>query len=151
MQSPAQKAGGQRAQTAGLLIIRISVGIYLCALGFSRISWLMDAEPLTSQLAAWFSSAPPASRWYLERVLPGAPIFARVLPIATMAGGAALVLGFWTRLGALLSLILVVSAQLASALILKPAYVANPDGLLLAGSLLGIAIGGGRLPLSLRK
>jgi uncharacterized membrane protein YphA (DoxX/SURF4 family) len=151
MQSPVQKPGAQKGQTAGLLLIRICVGVYLCALGFSRISWLMDATPLTSTLSAWIPESPTASRWYLERVLPGAPIFARVLPLASMAGGLALVLGFWTRLAAGLSFLLLLNVQLASALLFRTTYLVNPHGLLLAGALLGIAIGGGRLPLSLRK
>ena len=151
MQPSVQKPGGQKAQIAGLVLIRICVGLYLFALGLSRISWLVDAAPLTSTLSSWLSEAPPASRWYLERVVPGAPIFARVLPLATMTGGLALAVGFWTRLAAVLSFLLVVNVQLASALLFRTAYLSNPAGLLLAGTLLGVAVGGARLPLSLRK
>ena len=72
--------------------------------GFEKASWLIDATPLATQLASWLPDAPTASRWYLERIIPGAPVFARVIPLGAMIGGVALAVGFWTRIAAAMSL-----------------------------------------------
>ena len=101
--------------------------------------------------SSWLTDAQPVSRWYLERIMPGAPVFARLLPLGALLGGVALVLGFWTRLAAGFSLLLVLGLQLAAGSMFKLGYLADAGGLLLAGVLLGLTVGGGKLPLSVRK
>ena len=151
-QSPdGQRIGGQRGPATGLMLVRVTVGVYLFFTGVGKASWLLDSTPLGAQLSQWLAQATPVSRWYLERVMPGAPIFARLIPLAEMAGGLALVLGFWTRLAAALALLMVLNLQLAAAAMFQYAYLTDPAGLPLLGALLGLMIGGGRLPLSLRK
>jgi uncharacterized membrane protein YphA (DoxX/SURF4 family) len=83
--------------------------------------------------------------------MPAAPIFARVIPVAEMIGGLALALGFWTRLAASLCLVMVLNVQLAAAAMFKYSYLADGTGLPLVGALLGLMIGGAKLPLSLRR
>jgi uncharacterized membrane protein YphA (DoxX/SURF4 family) len=146
-----QKSGGQKGQAVGLTLIRITVGVYLFFMGVSKVSWLLDSTPLASQLSQWLGDATPISRWYLDRVMPGAPIFARIIPLAEMAGGLALALGFWTRIAAALCLLMVLNFQLAAAAMFKYSYLTDATGLPLLGALLGLMIGGGRLPLSLRR
>ena len=133
------------------MLIRVTVGIYLFFIGVSKIPWLLDSTPLANQLAGWLSQATPISRWYLDRVMPGAPIFARLIPLAEMIGGLALVLGFWTRLAAALCLVIVLNFQLAAAAMFRYSYLTDATGLPVIGALLGLMIGGGRLPLSVRK
>ena len=140
-----------KGQAAALVIIRIAAGIAIFFFGFSRADWLLDSRPLTTQLSEWLANAPVTSRWFLERVLPGAPVFARLIPAGAMAGGLALVLGCWTRIAAALSLLGVLSIEIADGSILKYEYLNNAGRVTLAGALLGLMIGGGRLPLSLRK
>jgi uncharacterized membrane protein YphA (DoxX/SURF4 family) len=147
-----QKSGGsQQAQAAGLMLIRVTLGAYLFFLGLRKASWLLDSSPLTSQLSLWLSQATPVNRWYLERVVPGAPVFARLVPLGEMIGGLALFLGFWTRLVAGLVFLMVLNFQLAGAAMFKFAYLTDATGLPLLGALLGLTIGGARLPFSLRK
>jgi uncharacterized membrane protein YphA (DoxX/SURF4 family) len=146
-----QKSGGQKGQAIALVVIRICVGTYLFFLGLHKLPWLLDAKPLSDRLALWLVDATPASRWYLERMMPGVPVFARLVPIAEMAGGLALVLGFWTRVAAGLSLLMILNFQIAAAEIFKFTYLTNPNGLPLVGALLGLVVGGRRLPLSLRN
>jgi uncharacterized membrane protein YphA (DoxX/SURF4 family) len=151
-QSPgAQKFSGQKGQAAGLMLVRITLGIYLFFMGLAKVSWLLDSTPLASQLSQWLSEATPISRWYLERMAPGAPIFARIIPLAEMTGGLALALGFWTRLAAALCLVMVLNFQVASAAMFRYSYLTDATGLPVLGALLGLMIGGGRLPWSLRK
>ena len=148
--SPVQKSGGQ-GQAVGLMLVRIAVGIYLFFLGLGKASWLFDSTPLAHQLSQFLADATPISRWYLERIMPGAPIFARLIPLAEMVGGLTLALGIWTRLAAALCLVMVLNFQLAAAAMFKYAYLTDATGLPVVDALLGLMIGGGRLPLSLRK
>ncbi len=110
--------------------------------GFAKASWLFDATPLATQLASWLSDAPSASRWYLERIIPGAPVLARVVPLGAMTGGIALAFGFWTRIAAAISLVVVLSLQLGAGSMFRYGYLMDASGLPLVGSLLAVMIGG---------
>ena len=137
-----QKSG--RAQAAALVLLRVLLGVFMFFFGVDRASWLLDATPLATQLSSWLLDAPPASRWYLERIIPGAPVFARVVPVGAMLGGLALVAGFWTRMAALLSLVVVLSLQLGAGSMFRYAYLGDASGLPLLGGLLALMIGGDR-------
>ena len=94
----------------------------------------------------------PLSRWYLDTVaIPGAPVFARVVPIAELSAGAALILGFRVRLAAILTFLMVLNFHFASDLIFRYSYLINAYGLPILGGLLALAIGGRQLPFSLSK
>ena len=144
-------AGSATAQGLGLMLIRITAGIYLFSMGVSKVRWLLDSTPLTNQLSVWSAQATPLSQWYLERLLPGTPVFARLVPLAEMAGGLALAVGFWTRLVAGAMFLMILNYQLAAGAMFSSAYLTDGNGLPLLGSLLGLVLGGGRLPLSARK
>jgi uncharacterized membrane protein YphA (DoxX/SURF4 family) len=146
-----QRSGGRNSQEIGLMMVRLTVGVFLFFVGLGKISWLLDSTPLADQLSLWLAQATPASRWYLERIIPGAPIFARLVPLAQMLGGLALFVGFWTRLAAGLALLMVLNIHLAAGAMFTNAYLTDATALPLLGALLGLTIGGGQLPLSLRK
>jgi thiosulfate dehydrogenase (quinone) large subunit len=131
-----------RAQAAALLLLRVLVGVFMLFFGLDKASWLMDATPLANQLSSWLIDAPPASRWYLERIIPGAPVFARAVPLGAMLGGLALALGFWTRMAALGCLVVILSLQLGAGVMFRYAYLMDASGLPLVGSLLALMIGG---------
>jgi uncharacterized membrane protein YphA (DoxX/SURF4 family) len=143
--------GGRTGQGVGLMLIRVAVGAFLLFQGFEKLSWLLDTGPLTKQLASWLEAATPASRWYLERLLPATPVFARLVPLGEIVAGLALVVGFWTRLVAGLAFLMVLNYQIAGAAIFRYSFVMQPNALPVLGALLGLAIGGSRLPLSLSK
>jgi uncharacterized membrane protein YphA (DoxX/SURF4 family) len=135
-----QKSG--RAQAAALVLLRVLLGVFMFFFGVDKASWLLDATPLATQLSSWLLDAPPASRWYLERIIPGAPVFARIVPLGAMLGGLALALGFWTRMAALLSLVMVLSLQLGAGSMFRYTYLMDASGLPLVGGLLALMIGG---------
>ena len=139
-----QKPASGRAQTFALMLLRVCLGVFMFAFGFERASWLMDATPLSTQLASWLVDATPAGRWYLERVIPGAPVFARAVPLGAMVSGIALALGFWTRIAAVLSLVVVLSLQLGAGSMFKLTYLMDAGGLPVVGGLLAVMIGGER-------
>jgi uncharacterized membrane protein YphA (DoxX/SURF4 family) len=141
------EAGGSvqkpvRAQAAALVLLRVLLGVFMLFFGLDKASWLLDATPLATHLSSWLLDAPPASRWYLERIIPGAPVFARVVPLGAMLGGLALVLGFWTRMAAFVSLVMVVSLQLGAGSMFRYAYLMDASGLPLVGGLMALVIGG---------
>jgi uncharacterized membrane protein YphA (DoxX/SURF4 family) len=133
-----------RAQMLALVMLRVCMGVFMFFFGLGKIAWLLDATPLTTQLSSWLVDAPPASRWYLERIIPGAPVFARVVPLGAMVGGMALALGFWTRIAAALSLLMVLSLQLGAGSMFRYAYLLDASGLPLVGGLLALVVGGER-------
>ncbi len=138
-----RKTRGGLPQVVALVILRVCVGVYMFFFGLEKSAWLMDATPVAAQLSSWLVDAAPASRWFLERVIPGAPIFARLIPLASMAGGAGLVFGLWTRMAAALSVVAVLSLQLGSGVMFRYAYLADASGLPLAGALTALIISGG--------
>jgi uncharacterized membrane protein YphA (DoxX/SURF4 family) len=141
---PGQKAATGGPQITALLLLRVALGVFMFFFGLERASWLLDATPLVTQLAAWLPDAPPASRWYLERMIPGAPVFARLVPLGTMMSGIALALGLWTRIAAAISLVLVLSLQLGAGSMFRYAYLMDANGLPLIGGLIALVIGGER-------
>lgn len=136
------KRSGSRSQGAALLLLRVSIGVFMFFFGLEKASWLADSTPLARQLALWLADAPPLSRWYLERVIPGAPVFARLVPIGSMTAGLALALGLWTRIAAAVALVMVMSLQLGAGAMFRYAYLADASGLPLVGGLLALMIGG---------
>jgi uncharacterized membrane protein YphA (DoxX/SURF4 family) len=135
---------GGRAQTVALVLLRVCLGVFMFFVGLEKASWLLDATPLATQLSSWLLDAPPASRWFLERIIPGAPVMARVVPLGAMGGGIALALGLWTRMAAAMSLVVILSLQLGAGAMFRYAYLMDASGLPLVGGLLALMIGGER-------
>ena len=137
---------------AGLRALSLLMGVFLLFMGIDKWPWLTNDGVLAGRFQEWLASAPPASRWYLERVaIPGTPIFARLVPVAEMALGAALVCGFKVRVAAAIALVMVFNFHFASDVLFHYRYLTNGYGLPVLGGLLALALGGGRLPLSLSK
>jgi uncharacterized membrane protein YphA (DoxX/SURF4 family) len=135
-----------------LRIVSVALGVFLIFMGLDKIDWLTDSGFLMERLQEWRDSARPLPRWYLENVaLPGAPIFARVIPIAELTAGSALVLGLKVRLAAAFALLMVLNFHFASDIIVRYDYLINAYGLPILGGLLALAVGGARLPFSLSK
>lgn len=137
-----QRPLASRAQTVALATLRICLGVFMFFFGLERASWLLDASPVATQLSAWLLDAAPVSRWYLERIIPGAPVFARAVPLGAMAAGFALALGFWTRIAAALSLVVVLSLQLGAGSMFRYAYLSDASGLPLVGALMAMMVAG---------
>jgi uncharacterized membrane protein YphA (DoxX/SURF4 family) len=140
-------------QGTGLSILRICIGVFFLFEGIGKIRWFTTPSLLASQLASWSQAVPPGS-WshqYLERVaMPHASLFARLVPLAEMLSGAALVAGFWTPVFALLAFCMALNFQFASGALFKYSFLTSGFGLPTLGSTLALALGGVRLPWSIR-
>ena len=118
------------SHAGALRILSVMMGVFLVCMGLTKIDWLMDGGILTQLLQEWRGSARPLARWYLDTIaIPGAHVFARVVMLAEVAAGAALVLGVHVRLAAALALLMVLNFHLASDLIFYYSYLTNPYGL----------------------
>ena len=107
---------------------------------------------LQSRFQEWHDAGPPAVRWYLETIaMPGMPIFARIIPLAEISAGLAMIFGVWIRLAAALTFLMVVNFHFASDVMLHYEYLINAYGLPVLSGLLALAIGGARLPLSVSR
>lgn len=138
----------------GLALLRICLGVFFLCEGLGKLAWFADSSILIGRLAGWFADpgAATASRWYLSNVaMPGAAGFARLVPLGELAAGIALITGVWTRLAALLAFLMVLNIHLASGALFRMAFLTNGYGLPVLGGTLALAVGGLRLPLSLRK
>lgn len=139
---PVTRGATGTRQMVSAAVLRTCAGIYMVFYGFDKTGWLIDASPLATQLSAWLVDATSVSRWYLERIIPGAPVFARIIPIGSLLGGAGLVFGAWTRMAAALSLAIVLSLQLAEGAMFRLSYLRDAAGLLLTGALIALLIAG---------
>ena len=141
-------------QGIGLAVLRICLGLFFLFEGIGKLAWFADASILSGRLAGWLSEAGAGSpsRWFLVHVaIPGAPVFARLVPLGELATGVAFLTGIYTRPAALLAFLMVLNIHLASGALFKYAFLTNGYGLPVLGATLALAIGGVRLPLSLKR
>jgi len=132
---------------AGLRGLSVLMGVFLICMGLGKTAWLTDDGLLLAELERWQGLAPAASRWYLETVaIPASPLFARLVPLAELAAGAALVLGYRVQLAAALALVMVANFHFASGIMFTYGYLANGYGLPVLGGLFALAAGGAGLP-----
>lgn len=147
----ARVRGSAGPGAAGLRVLAIFLGVFLIFEGLGKLAWLGDSGHLSRQLQDWLKAAPPSSRWYLETfAIPGVPMFARLVTLGELAAGLALVLGFWTRIAATAAFLMVLNFHFASGRIFEYAFLTNGYGLPVLGGLLALAVGGTRLPWSVK-
>jgi len=140
-------------QATGLLVLRILIGIFFLFEGLGKLRWFTDTSILSGFFSTWNQSvaAGSVSAWYLSKIaVPGLRIFARLVPLAELFGGLALLVGLWTPLVAFLAFFMVLNIHIASGVIFKYSFLTNGYGLPVLGSTLALAIGGVRLRWSVR-
>jgi uncharacterized membrane protein YphA (DoxX/SURF4 family) len=141
-------------QGTGLAILRIAIGMFFVFESFLKISWLTDPSILAGQFASWSNTAAPGSisAAYLQRIaIPGAAIFARLVPLGEFVSGVSLVLGFWTPVFAFVAFFMALNFQIASGAVFRYSFLTSGYGLPVLGSTLALALGGVRLPWSVRS
>jgi uncharacterized membrane protein YphA (DoxX/SURF4 family) len=140
-------------QGTGLAITRICLGVFMLFQGLGKYQWFADTSILAGRFQEWVDVAAPGSisRLYLDHIaIPGLPVFARLVPLGEIASGLALIVGFYTPIFAFSAFFMVLNFAVASGLIFSYSYLTNGYGLPVLGSTLGLAVGGIRLPWSVR-
>lgn len=143
--------GGSVWGGRALVLLRVALGVFLIMKSLSKWGWLMDATPLATKLTAWSTRADvaAASRSYAHLLIPGAPVFGRLVLLGELGGGLALIGGVWTRPIAVLSALMVLNFQLASGGLLTVDFLADSSGLVVVAGLFALGLGGRNLPLSI--
>jgi uncharacterized membrane protein YphA (DoxX/SURF4 family) len=140
-------------QATGLVLLRIFIGVFFIFEGLGKIRWLLDTSQLAGMFSSWSQAAAPGSmnHWYLVHIaLPGLSVFARLVPLGEITSGLALVLGFWTPLFAFVAFFMALNFQIASGAVFKYSFLTSGYGLPVLGATLALALGGVRLPWSIR-
>ncbi|HEY8551354.1 MAG TPA: DoxX family protein [Vicinamibacterales bacterium] len=135
----------------GLLALRLCLGVFFLFEGLGKWGWLFKGELLARRLAAWQQGANEWSAWYLNTIaIPGVEVFARLVMLGELCCGLALLAGVFTRTAAALGFLMVLNFHVASGALFRADFLTNGYGLPVLGGLLALAIGGARLPWSLR-
>jgi uncharacterized membrane protein YphA (DoxX/SURF4 family) len=134
-----------------LRALALLLGVFFLFQGLNKLPWLLDSSILAERLQNWSRNAEPSQRWYIETIAaPGVPLFARLVPLAELSTGVALIVGFWPRLAAALALAMVANFHFALGSYFSRDFLIDGAGLPVIGGLLALAIGGGRLPYSVK-
>ena len=154
-QVQARMRGAAVAPGAGtaLRLLAIGIGIFFIGMCSSKVAWFTNSDILLQKFQTIFlPKAPPIVRWYLETVcIPGAPLFARLVPLGELAAGLALIFGFWTRMAATAAFLAVLNFHFATSAFWSIDFLRDGTGLPLLGGLLALAISGARLPFAISK
>jgi uncharacterized membrane protein YphA (DoxX/SURF4 family) len=140
-------------QGTGLAVIRICIGVFFLAEGVAKYRWFSDSSMLAGQLAGWAQTNAPGSlsaRYVQHFALPWVVYFARLVPLGEIVSGIALIAGFWTPIFALLAFLMALNFQFASGALFRMSVLTSGYALPVLGATLGLAVGGVRLPWSVR-
>jgi len=147
-----QSTGGGSVGAYGLRALGLMLGGFFIVNGLDKLAWFADSSILAQRLEGWLQDAVPSTRWYLETVAaPGVPLFARLVPLAELSTGVALILGFWTQLVAALAFLMVANFHFARGFFYEWEFLMDGTGLPVLGGLLVLALGGLRLPFSVSR
>ena len=140
-------------QSTAWVVLRICLGVFFVVQAFGKLGWFTDASILKGQFDIWMLNVAQGSisHAYLVRVaIPGVEIFARLVPLGEFVCGVALLVGYRTSLFAFVAFLIVLNYQVASGAIFYLSFLANRSGLPVLAATLALAIGGARLPWSVR-
>ena len=134
---------GQPTERLALRGLAISTGVFFLAMGMNKLAWITEPALLADRFGVWLPTAVPYARWYLELVaIPGALLFARLVPIAEISTGAALVMGIRVRLVAAAAMFMVLNFHLATGSFSSWSFLRDGTGLPVLGALLALTLAG---------
>jgi uncharacterized membrane protein YphA (DoxX/SURF4 family) len=137
----------------GFTVLRILIGVFFVFEGLGKLSWFVNSSILAGRFQEWLQTTSPGSlsHRYLETIaVPYTWLFARLVPAGELGCGIALIAGFYTPIVAAIAFFMVMNIHLASGALFRYSFLTNGYGLPVAGSTLALAIGGARLPWSVR-
>lgn len=137
-----------RARLA-MRIVAFGLGIFFIAMSLNKIEWLSHPEVLSQRFTRWLPNASAYAAPYLRHVaIPGAPIFARLVPIGEFLTGLSLLTGVLTQFAAPAALLMILNFHLATSAFSAPDFLRDGTGPPMIAALLALAVAG-PLPLSL--
>jgi uncharacterized membrane protein YphA (DoxX/SURF4 family) len=149
MASARGKSGRADLCPVALRLLAVMVGLFFLGMGMNKIAWLADGDLLTGRFIAWLPTAAPHARWYLETIaIPGAPVFARLVPLAELVTATALILGIRVHVVSAIALVMVLNFHLATSAFSSWAFLRDGTGPPVIGALFALALAGRGLPFS---
>ena len=137
---------------AALRVLGLAVGLFFLFQWAGQADVVVRQQPPDERLREWLENAAPSVRWYIETLAtPGVPLFARLVPLAELLTGAALIVGFWTRLAAFLALMMVANFNFARGMFHSGEFLTDGGFSSHRRRLLALTIAGTRLPFSVSK
>jgi uncharacterized membrane protein YphA (DoxX/SURF4 family) len=134
-----------------LRVLSLLLGLFFLGMGLNKIEWIADSSLLTERFMRWLPTAAPYARWYLETIaIPGAPVFARLVPLGELSVAAAFILGFRINLVAGVAFVVVLNFHFATSAFSSWAFLRDGTGPPVLGALLALAMAGRRLPFCVR-
>jgi uncharacterized membrane protein YphA (DoxX/SURF4 family) len=140
-----------RSDVYAVRALAFMLGLFFLFNGLDKLAWFSDPGILAARLEGWLKNAPPSSRWYIETLTPGVPLFARLVPLAELSAGVALIIGFWARVTAALAFFMVLNFHFARGFIFDPEFLMDGTGFPVLGGLIVLALGRWALPFSVSK
>ena len=140
------KGGGAAGSALGasLIVLRISLGVFMVAKGLEKLAWIAHPNILAGRLDAFLAKATPANRWWVTLLIPGAAVFARLVPFGEMAAGVSLIFGRYSRLAATLAFLMILNFHLATGALFRWDFPSDGQAFPVLGGLLAIALSGRR-------
>jgi uncharacterized membrane protein YphA (DoxX/SURF4 family) len=134
---------GQPTERLALRCLAICTGVFFLAMGMNKLAWITEPDLLADRFSVWLPTAGPYARWYLETVaIPGESLFARLVPLAEISTGAALVMGIRVRFVAGVAMFMVLNFHLATGGLSSWSFLRDGTGLPVLGSLLALTLAG---------
>ena len=134
---------GHPAERLALRGLAICIGVFFVAMGISKLARITEPALLGERFGSWLPTAEPYARWYLETVaIPGVSLFARLVPLAEIGTGAALIVGIRVRLVAGAAMFMVLNFHAATGAFSSWSFLRDGTGLPVLGALLALTLAG---------
>jgi uncharacterized membrane protein YphA (DoxX/SURF4 family) len=135
-----------------LRIVTLGVGIFFLFMSLNKIDWLANPDLLAQRFQRWL----PTAAWYAQPYLrwvaiPGADVFARLVPIGEFCTALAMLTGVYTQYAAIIALFMILNFHVATSSFSSVDFLRDGTGPPLFAGLIALAFVKGPLPYSLRK
>jgi uncharacterized membrane protein YphA (DoxX/SURF4 family) len=135
-----------------LRIATLGIGIFFLFMSLNKVSWLANPDLLAQRFERWLPNAAWHAQVYLGGVaIPGAPLFARVVPVGELCAALAMLSGRCTRVAAIAALFMILNFHLATSSFSSIEFLRDGTGPPMFAALLAVALTKGPLPLSVRR
>lgn len=117
------------------------------AMSLNKLDWIGHPDLLAQRFERWLPTASPYARADLEGVaIPGAPVFARLVPLGEFLTALAMFSGTFTNVAAGVALLMVLNFHFATSAFWSPEFLRDGTGFPMIAALLALAVSGGSLP-----
>lgn len=133
-----------------LRVVTIGLGIFFLAMSLNKVAWLSNPDLLAQRFTRWLPTASPYARIYLQDVaIPGAALFARVVPVAEFCTALAMFTGVFTNVAAGAALLMILNFHTATSSFSSWDFLRDGTGPPMFAALIAVALAGRDLPFSL--